>query len=132
MIAIGCFVVDVNAVRRAELRRRLVSAGVRVVPLRTIEHAIAVMKGITPDALVVDMELPAGHALELARAVRRDATSRHTALVAVVGADDRAQDDGFDVAVARSAAGIGAEVRRVVERGRIRLVRSGGFAPERL
>jgi PleD family two-component response regulator len=132
MRPVGCFVVDGDAVRRAEVQRRLVVEGLRVVPLPSVERALAVLHGIAPDILVVDMQQGLQQLDQLARAVRTAPDTRHAALFAIGVDVVRARAVGFDAVVPRGAAAIGAEVRRCVERGRLRLVRDRGFSPEHL
>ncbi len=122
MSALGCFLVDVDAPRRATVRGRLVAAGLRVVPLASVERALAVIRGIAPDVVVVDLHLPAGHLEQLAAAIRADVDTRHAALLGIGTDIAHARAAGFDAVVARDVATIGADVRRCFSRGRIRLV----------
>jgi DNA-binding response OmpR family regulator len=80
---IRVLIVEDEAEHRDPLRDGLISEGFEVETADTAAGGFASARRFRPDAIVLDVLLPDGNGLDLARRLRQDATTRHVPIVVV-------------------------------------------------
>jgi len=99
--AIRVLVVDDNVDTARGLAKLLTRAGHEIIMAHDGPQALAQAREQTPQAIVLDIGLPGMDGFEVARKLRKDASSRDTLIIAVTGYGQdedrqRAMDAGFD------------------------------------
>jgi CheY-like chemotaxis protein len=85
-------VVDDHELSRRLLEQVLETAGLAVLGAGTITEAERLVALSAPDAVVLDMHLPDGHGLQLARRLRAEPRTANCAIIACTATDESATE----------------------------------------